>query len=671
MRGNFLKGYCGKILMVDLSDSTFEEIEIPDVIYEHFLSGVGLGAYILYKYLPQGADPLGPKNILGFVSGLLTGTGSFMTGRWLAVCKSPLTGGFGDANCGGTFSPALKQSGYDGIFFKGQAPTPMMLFIDNNGPQLMDATDLWGLDTVATEAAINQKVTANKKLAIATIGPAGEHQSLIAGISNDGGRMAARSGVGTVMGSKKLKAVVLAGSKMIRSQDPQAIKAISRDYAIKVKAANLPSLASGAMLPMMGKSMVATDKAIPIDGMLSTAIIKKWGTGFTNTMGMTMGDTPVKNWKGSVADFPYRKYRHMNPDQIQKHETKKYHCYSCVIGCGGVCDISTISKGRFPHTHKPEYETVAAFGSLLLNKDRDSIFIINELLNRGGMDSISAGNTIAFAMECYEKGWLSPEVTGGLELTWGNAEAIITLVEQMIAGVGFGAVLQHGVKKASAILGIESAPLAIHSGGQEPGMHDPRLDPILGIHYSCDPTPGRHTIGAGSYYTYMRIWEDVTWAPKVKLGEDKNDEYEATNQVGLKSMINACIKQILDGSGGCFFALVSGLNHFKLFDYLNAATGWQKTANEFMTIGLRMQTLRQAFNVREGINPRDFKMNERLSGNPPLTAGPLKGKSFDMDAMMSVHYQFMGWDKKTGIPTKTALSDLGFCDLEMEGLTHG
>jgi aldehyde:ferredoxin oxidoreductase len=182
--------------MVDLSNSTFNEIKIPDTVYEHFLSGVGLGAYILYKYIPSGADPLGPDNILGFVSGLLTGTGSFMTGRWLAVCKSPLTGGFGDANCGGTFSPAIKQCGYDGIFFKGQAPKPMLLYIDNTGPQLMDAATLWGLDTVATEAAINQMITANKKLAIATIGPAGEHQSQIAGISNDGGPFRGRYGNG-------------------------------------------------------------------------------------------------------------------------------------------------------------------------------------------------------------------------------------------------------------------------------------------------------------------------------------------------------------------------------------------------------------------------------------------------------------------------------------------
>lgn len=671
MRGALLKGYCNKILMVDLMKSSFEEIEIPDAVYESFLSGVGLGAYILYKYMPKGSKPLGPDNILGFVSGLLTGTGSFMTGRWMVVCKSPLTGGFGDSNCGGTLSPAIKQCGYDGIFFKGKSKNPVMLFVDNEGPQLLDASELWGQDTVNTEEQIRTMLPHKKSLAIATIGVAGENKSLIAGISNDGGRMAARSGVGAVMGSKNLKALVLGGSKLIKSQNSEAIKTISQAYAKKVKASNLPRITIGAILPLMGKSMIATDKAIPIDGMMSTALMKKWGTGFNNTMNMTMGDSPVKNWKGSVADFSFSKYRHMNPDTIQKYETQKYHCYSCVIGCGGLCEINELSHGRFSKTHKPEYETVASFGSLLLNKNLDAIFIINELLNRGGMDSISAGNTIAFAMECYEKGWLSKDATGGLDLSWGNSEAVITLVEQMIAGEGFGAILQNGVKKASEILGIETAPFAIHAGGQEPGMHDPRLDPIMGIHYSCDPTPGRHTIGAGSYYTYMRLWESVTWAPKIKLGEDKKKDYHSTDQVGIKSLANACIKQVLDGSGGCLFAMISGLNHFKIFDYLNAATGWNKTPDEYMTIGLRMQTLRQCFNIREGINPRDFKINDRLSGVPPLNKGPLKGRSFNMGKMMSVHYKFMGWDEKTGIPNKVLLDDLGFCDLEMEVINHG
>ncbi len=666
-----MKGYLGKILFVNLTDSSCEEIKIPDEIYENFLSGVGLGAYVLYKYMPKHSDPLGPDNILGFVSGLLTGTGSFMTGRWLVVCKSPLTKGFGDANCGGTLSPAIKQSGYDGIFFTGKSQKPVMLFIDNKGPQLLDASEIWGSDTVNTEEKINTMVPHKKRLTIATIGVSGENQSLISGISNDSGRMAARSGVGAVMGSKNLKALVLCGSKAIKSQNPEAIKILSQDYAKKVKAANLPSITPGSILPLIGKSMVVSNKTIPVDGLVSTALMKKWGTGFGNTMNMPMGDAPVKNWKGTIKDFPFSSYRQMNPDYVQKYETQKYHCYSCIIGCGGVCDINTLTKGRFEKNHKPEYETVAAFGSLLLNKDLSTIFLINELLNRGGMDSISAGNTIAFAMVCYEKGLITKDTTGGLDLSWGNSEIIITLVEQMIAGKGFGTILQHGVKKASELLGIESSSFAIHAGGQEPGMHDPRLDPILGIHYSCDPTPGRHTVGAGSYYTYMHLWDCVTWAPKVKFGENKNDDYHASETVGLKSLANACFKQVLDGSGGCLFAMLSGINHFKIFDYLNAATGWNKTPDEYMHIGLRMQTLRQCFNIREGIHPRDFKINARLSGTPPLKSGNLKNKSFDMDAMMSIHYQFMGWDIKTGIPTQNLIDNLGFCDLEMEDINHG
>ncbi len=665
-----MKGYCGKILMVDLLESTFETIVIPDEIYENFLSGVGLGAYTIYKYMPAGADPLGHDNILGFVSGLLTGTGSFMTGRWLTVCKSPLTGGFGDSNCGGTLSPAIKQCGYDGIFFKGCATVPTLLFIDNKGPQLMDAASLWGLDTVETEEKIREIIPSKKRLAIACIGTAGETQSLIAGISNDSGRMAARSGVGAVMGSKNLKALVLGGTKAIASWNFEAVAAISREYARKMKAANLPGAMPGAVLPALGKAMVATDLAVPLDGLISSAMFKKWGTGFSNTMSMPMGDSPVKNWKGSVFDFPAGKYRRLNPDIVQKTEIHKYHCYSCIIGCGGICEISKATGGRFSRSHKPEFETVTAFGSLLLNDDLDTIFLINELLNRAGMDSISAGNTIAFAMECYEKGWLTKKATGGLDLTWGNKEAIITLVEQMIDNEGFGSILRNGVKQASEIMSIETKSLAIHAGGQELGMHDSRLDPILGIHFSCDPTPGRHTIGAGNYYTYMRLWEQVSWAPRVKTGEDKKEDYRATSNVALKSVANACIKQVVDGSGGCLFAMISGMNHFRIFDYLNAATGWNRTPDEYMKIGHRMQTLRQCFNVREGINPVDFKMNARLSGAPPLTRGPLAYKSFDQKEMMSVHYTWMGWDRNTGIPTKALIDELGFCDLSMEVISH-
>jgi len=236
-----MKGYTGKILMVNLTSGAINEQIIPDEVYENLLSGVGLGAYVLYQNIPAHADPLGPDNMLGFVSGLLTGTGSLMTGRWMVVCKSPLTGGWGDANCGGTLAPAIKQCGYDGIFFTGISEKPVYLLVDQQGPRLQDASHVWGLDAVAVEDILEQEHRVRKKPAIALIGTAAEKLSLISGVCNDRGRIAARSGGGAVMGSKRLKAIVLAGSKPIKCHDSQAVKAISREYAAKVRSQNMPS----------------------------------------------------------------------------------------------------------------------------------------------------------------------------------------------------------------------------------------------------------------------------------------------------------------------------------------------------------------------------------------------------------------------------------------------
>lgn len=658
-----MKGYMGKILIIDLTTGIFEEKDINDEIYENYLSGVGLGAYILYKNIPKGANPLGPDNMLGFVSGLLTGTGSLMTGRWMAVCKSPLTGGWGDANCGGNLSPAIKRCGYDGIFFKGISEEPVYLYIDDNGYELRDATYLWGKDTVIAEETLEEEYKKTKKPSIATIGLSAEKLSLISGISNHKGRMAARSGVGAVMGSKKLKAVVLCGSKQILSNDPETIRKYSKEYSQKVKNINLPGIFKGSLLPIMGKAMIIPKNIMPMDGMMSAAIMKKWGTGFGNTMGMHNGDDPIKNWGGSVVDYNRKYYKNVNPDKVLKREYKKYHCYSCVIGCGGLCDIKDIASGEFTHTHKPEYETVNAFGALLMNKDLDAIFYINELLNRAGMDSISAGNTVAYAIECYENGLLTKEDTDGLELNWGNAKAIIELVKKMILREGIGDILADGVKEAVKRIGHETNKYAMHAGGQEPGMHDPRLDPALGVHFSADPTPGRHTIGAFSYYNYMHLWEKISWIPKIKRGISKEVEHEVSDRNGLVTVANSCIKQVLDGSGGCLFALITGVQHWKIFEYLNAATGWDKTPDEYMIIGKRIQTLRQMFNIREGINPIDFKIPDRIAGNSSLKTGPNKGKTIPIEGMIKKHWEHFGWDNETGIPTENTIKDLGLDEL--------
>jgi len=652
-----MKGYMGKVLLVDLNTGQIEEQSIADTVYENLLAGVGLGAYMLYNNIPKGADPLGPDNMLGFVSGLLTGTGSVMTGRWMAVCKSPLTGGWGDANCGGTFSPAIKRCGYDGIFFKGIAKHPVYLYIDDKGAKLKDATHIWGKDAVETEEILEKECSHSKKPSIAVIGQSAEKLSLISGICNDKGRIAARSGVGAVMGSKRLKAVVLSGTKPIKCQNPEAMREISKEYVNKIRNAKLPKIVRGSILPTLSKIMSKGKNYSSVDGIMSTYMMKRWGTIFSNTFGLPNGDCPVKNWGGSVIDYNKSYYKKVNPDRIIKREEKKYYCYSCVIGCGGICDIKDISKGEFKHTHKPEYETVNSFGALLMNKDLDSIFYINELLNRAGMDSISAGTTVAFAIECFENGILTTESTDGLELNWGNSEAIIKLIKKMIAREGIGDILADGVKVAARKIGKDSEKYAIHAGGQEPGMHDPRLDPMMGIHFSADPTPGRHTIGAGQYYNYIRLWQDVSWAPKVDNNTPKKNDYIPSEENALKSVAGSCYKQIVDGIGGCIFAMITGVQHWRVFDYLNTATGWNKTPDEYMKIGKRMQTLRQMFNIREGIQPLSFKMHDRVAGKPPLVQGPNAGKTIPIEQMMKDHWKAFGWNSD-GMPTTEIISEL-------------
>jgi len=655
-----MNAYTGKILSIDLETGKSQIEAVPDRVYEQFLSGLGLGVYYLYKHIPVGCDPLGPENILGFVSGLLTGTGSLMTGRWLAVCKSPLTGGWGDANCGGTLSPAIKRCGYDAIFIHGKAQKPVYIFIDDDTVEIKDARSLWGKDAIESEELLMAKYSEKgRKPSAAVIGEAGEKLSLISGISNAGGRIAARSGVGAVMGSKNLKALVLCGSQSIRAYDPKRMKELSKHFTQSLRSQKLQNFVTGAMFPILGKILMGGSITKRIDGMLYASLLKKWGTDISNTIGMLAGDNPIKNWKGSVKDFSHHSYRHLNPDLITKREIRKYSCYSCAIGCGGICQYRDSNSGEIKETHKPEYESINALGGLLLNDDLDSIFVINDMLNRAGMDTISAGSTIAFALECFEKGILTKADTNGLELQWGNAAAITELAKRMIKREGIGDILADGTAQAAKKIGNGAETYAIQAGGQEPGMHDSRLDPQMGLQYSVDPTPGRHTIGSGLYYNMMQLWRYSKKAPKQPLLYPRKREFQATEENAQISVLSSCIKMVLDGAGGCLFALISGLQNWQLFEYLNAATGWEKTPDEYLDIGKRIQTLRQMFNIREGINPQQNTLNQRALGYPPLKEGPLKNKSVPIEEMQKLHWKFFGWDESTGVPLKSTIEEIG------------
>jgi aldehyde:ferredoxin oxidoreductase len=435
------------------------------------------------------------------------------------------------------------------------------------------------------------------------------------------------------------------------------MKEISVLYAKKIRNMNLPGFVKGSLFPVLGKAL-GMNVRTPVNGVTMAGIFKKYGTIFANTSGLN-GDLPVKNWGASVEHFR-KKARKTNPDLMMKRETNKYHCSSCNIGCGGEARISDIRDGSWATTHKPEYETVASFGSLLLNADLDTIYYINELCNRAGLDTISAGNTVAFAYECWERGIIGPEDTGGLELRWGQADAAVELLKQMIAREGFGAKLADGVRAAiGQIPGSEVC--ANHAGGQEPGMHDPRFEAGMGLHMSVDPTPGKHTVGTETYYMTTAVWDYCSWAPKQKV-ESKTREWEVTDDGAWKNVAMSAMKQLTDCAGGCLFALMTGLQNWQLFDWLNAATGLEKTPDDYMEVGLKVQTMRQLFNIREGINPLDNRVNDRLIGRPPLPDGPTAGNTFDLEGQMSRYWEKIGWHPETGVPLPDTLEKLGISE---------
>ncbi len=655
-----MTSFAGKILHVDLGSGKAESRSVPAEVYEAVLSGKGLEAWYLNKHIPAGADPLGPDNILAFSCGALCGTGAFLTGRWTVACKSPLTGGWGDANCGGLFAPAIKQCGYDAIFFSGIAEKPVYLFCDGKTAELRDASKYWGLDAVEAENALHEDLdgACRKKPCIACIGPAGEKLSLISGISNEGGRMAARSGVGAVMGRKRLKAVVLAGALPMRCDDPDKVKAMSKELGRKLLKMTLPS-GLGVFIGFGGR-MMGHLPYMPMDGSLTAYMFREWGTPANTPLAITSGDGPLKNWGGTPMDVR-RMDAVYNPEHINRIETAKYHCYSCPLGCGGKLNIRGRKYVEFDETHKPEYETIEAFGPLLMNWSLDSVFQLNELLNRAGMDSISAGNTVAWSIECFENGILTKEQTDGLDLKWGNTEAILALVKKMIAREGFGDALADGVKRASERFGGKE--YAMHVGGQEPGMHDARNDPQLGVHFVAEPAPGKHTIGMGIEYGAMSLCDICSWAPPARL-HPKKDDLEDTETLAYVSKANACYTLLTDAAGGCYYGQMMGVHMWKLIEYLNAAEGWNYDGDHYMEIGERIQTLRQLFNIKQGIDPASVVLPKRMLGDPPLPSGPLKGIRLDRNReQVSSHWRAFGWDGKSGVPLDETVERLGINSL--------
>lgn len=611
------RGYMGKILNVNLTTGHIEEETLDEQLCREYIGGYGIGARLLYERMPAGADPLGPDNILGFLTGPCTGTQALIGSRFVVVGKSPNTGAWGDANCGGQFGPALKFAGFDGVLFYGISEKPVYLLVDDGKAELRDATHLWGMNVSQLEDTLRAEL--GDDIQIASIGTAGEKLSLMAAVMNDKGRAAARSGLGAVMGSKRLKAVVARGKQRVEVADEEKLRQLRRKYLYEM----------------------------PRDDFFDT--LREHGTAGITAESALSGDSPVKNWGGAgTVDFPQEKADRISDDAVIAYQQKRYHCWGCPIGCGG---IMKLDKGPFAlrveedHTgHKPEYETLCMFGTNILNDNLESIIRFNEICNDYGLDTISVGATLAFATECYEEGLITKEDTGGIELTWGNAEALVQMAELIAKREGFGEILADGVKVASEKLGPETEPYAIHVGGEEVPAHDPRYTPGLATTYILDATPARHTQG-GELQPPPGL--EVCAEDKYTYSGKAYDHYRECTSV-----------HVVNAAGLCLFGYLS-FQIQSLPEQLTAVTGWEFDLEEVFKTGMRIGTMRHAFNLREGHNPLTRNVPGRIVGEPPLTEGNVRGVTVDYRTMLREFLEYIGWDPQTTVPSEESLRKLG------------
>jgi aldehyde:ferredoxin oxidoreductase len=606
------KGYWGRILRVDLSKKKISEQPLDDEVAMALIGGSGLGARILYDEVGPDVDPLGPDNLLIFAVGPLTGTKIYNSNRFDVITKSPLTDIFGEANSGGFWGEVFKKCGYDAVVIKGVSKRPVYLYIDEQQVKIEDAAELWGKETFAVDGLLREKYGKTSQAAL--IGPAGENLVRIANITTDGkhARAAGRCGVGAVMGSKKLKAIVVNGNREPEVAYPQKVQDLIRSLA--------PTMKEG------------------------TTGIRQYGTSVGMQYCEEIGNIPVKNWyQGPWPEGAKKISGQAMADSIL---TDRYHCGRCVISCGRV--VKSVG-GPYAGVEigGPEYETLGLLGSNLLVDDLQAVATSNELCNRYGLDTISTGGVIGFAMEAYERGLISKKDTGGIDLQWGNGKAVHEMIEAIAFRKGFGNVLAEGVKRAADRLGGVAKEFAVHVKGLEPPAHDPRAKVTVAVGFA---TSNR---GACHLQAFSHDFEEGAFIADLGLPQMKDRfalEGKVENTIRLQHLM--CM---FDALTCCKFALFGGLTVQPLTQFLNHVTGWDFDTDDFFKAGERMYNLKRLYNVRAGISRKDDVL-------PPRMAVHKRGGGTNflppINSLLNEYYRLRGWDE-FGIPTPEKRRELG------------
>jgi len=619
-------GYNGRILHVDLTSQSIHVEEPPDDFYRRYLGGSAIGLHYLLKNTPARTDPWAPENTLVLALSVVTGAPISGQSRVTAVAKSPLTGLVGDSQAGGFWPAELKFAGFDAIVIRGIAERPKYLWVRDGEAELKDAATMWGRDTGEVEAMIREEL-GDDRVQVLQCGPAGEKRVRFACLLNMCSRANGRTGMGAVMGAKNLRAVAVRGGKRPVLADAEALKALAKWGADHIDDSDIAGLAA-------------------------------LGTAESVAHQNAAGGLPTRNWHSGVFEGSAQISGERLAETMLKHRAS---CYGCAVRCKRAVEVT---EGPFivdPVYGAPEYETLAALGSYCEVDDLEAIAKANELCNRHGLDTISCGGTIAWAMECYEAGLITAKDTGGVDLHFGNAEAMVRATEMIARREGFGDILAEGSARAAGIVGEQSKRFLTTVKGLEAPAHMPQVKRSLALIYAVNPFGADHQ---SHEHDDSYIPEDGYLAQMAELGLLDPRPADTLDAEKVRyAFYTQCIYSALDSLNLCQFVWGPAWHLYnldKMTQMVRSVTGWNVSIWELMKTGERRLNMMRAFNAREGAGWDADKLPQRLY--EPLVGGPSDGVAIDeqvVERAVKTYFAMAGWSAKDGAPQRAKLEELG------------
>lgn len=609
--------FCNKILRINLTERAVTYEEPGEQFYREYMGGHSLICYYLLKETPAHIDPLGPNNKIIFATGVLTGIPVAGCGRNSVGARSPLTGTIASSEVGGFWGTQLKRSGYDAIIIEGKADSPVYIWINNENVEIRNASHLWGLENLEAHRLICEEVQQNRA-SIAQIGPAGENHVLFANIMADLAHSAGRGGLGAVMGSKNLKAIAVYGTNRVQVHNDNGVKEVAR-WIVE----NYKSLAGNLAV---------------------------WGTGGSVQGYNSMKVLPVRNFRDGWLENA----EEAHPREIMKQLGQKMEgCFACPIRCKKVVQLEAPYHVN-PAYGGPEYETIGAVGTNCCIHDITVIAKASERLNALGMDCISCGHTIAWAMEAYEKGMITADMNAGIPIAYGDGEVLLDLIEKIAKRQSIGELLALGSKKAAETLGHNSIDFAMQVKGMEIPLHDPRSQHGVGLGYALSHTGADH-----NHNIFDLDYADLNNVPDLKaMGILENMHPLSLNVTKVRAYAYGVLRPNLNNIiGFCNFVPI---NDERILALIKACTGWNCSHWEMMKVAERGLTMAHAYNAREGFSIKDDTLPERFFA--PIDAKDSFGKPISKDEFskgVKLYYEMMGWDPETGFPDSAKLEELG------------